>query len=302
LDVTGATAGMSIRLTAATVSQTVLPSDQNLSFQISAVDGDGDTTTAQSLNIHVVAGNGSGNFTLTGTAGDDVIAGSTHTDAIAGSTGFDIADYTGSAAAISIHLADVTGNASGTPGNPINPSAGTIGGGDAAGDTLTGIEGLIGGSGNDYLFGNASANHLDGGSGNDTLNGFAGNDLLIGGDGNDLLIGGLGHDTLTGGTGADTFKLDSLDIKDLITDYSGVGGQGDVVDLTALFDAAGGNVGDFVNFNQATGTLSVDANGSAGGGPGLVDAATLTNLPVASTITLLYHDGATTHTITADQV
>ncbi|RUU24976.1 type I secretion C-terminal target domain-containing protein, partial [Mesorhizobium sp. M6A.T.Ce.TU.002.03.1.1] len=113
------------------------------------------------------------------------------------------------------------------------------------------------------------------------------NDAINGGAGNDTLIGGFGQDTMTGGTGADTFKLDGLDIKDLIVDYNG--GQGDKIDLTSLFDTApgGANVGDFVNYDSATGTLSVDHDGTTGGA-NFVDVATLSNLPAANTSTLLY--------------
>ncbi|MGX9083051.1 beta strand repeat-containing protein, partial [Mesorhizobium sp. 98Argb] len=89
LVVTGATAGESIRLTAASVTQTILPSDLNLQFQVTATDKDGDTTAAQSLNVHVVAGDGSGNFTLTGTAGNDAIAASSHADTMTGGAGAD---------------------------------------------------------------------------------------------------------------------------------------------------------------------------------------------------------------------
>ncbi|WP_284282781.1 calcium-binding protein, partial [Mesorhizobium amorphae] len=151
--------------------------------------------------------------------------------------------------------------------------------------------------------GTASGDTLTGNGGNDILQGFAGADILNGGDGNDLLIGGLGQDTMTGGAGADTFKLDGLDIKDLIVDYSGLGGHGDKIDLSALFDTApgGANVGDFVNYNAGTGTLSVDTDGTANGA-NFVDVATLQNLPAANTITLLYDDGTTTHTTTANLV
>ncbi|CAN7365088.1 hypothetical protein LJR246_002158 [Mesorhizobium sp. LjRoot246] len=73
--------------------------------------------------------------------------------------------------------------------------------------------------------------------------------------------------------------------------------------MTALFDTApgGANIGDFVNYNAATGTLSVDANGTTGG-PSFIDVATLTTLPVANTITLLYDDGVNQHTTTANVV
>ncbi|MEI9406343.1 DUF5801 repeats-in-toxin domain-containing protein, partial [Mesorhizobium argentiipisi] len=260
------------------LTHNVLPQDQNLAFTVSATDKDGDTTGTQSVAVHVVAADGSGNYTLTGTAGNDVLAGSTHADTISGGGGTDIVDYTGSIAAISIHLSD-DGHASGASVTFINPAAGTIGGGDATGDTLTGIEGLIGGSGNDYLFGNAGDNYLAGGVGNDTLNG---------GGGNDTLIGGLGQDTLTGGTGADTFKLDHLElnIKDLITDYNGA--EGDKIDLTSLFDTApAGNINNYVHYDSGTGNLSVDTSGS---GNNFVNVAQLTNTPAAGTITILYDD------------
>ncbi|TGQ38662.1 type I secretion C-terminal target domain-containing protein [Mesorhizobium sp. M00.F.Ca.ET.216.01.1.1] len=155
----------------------------------------------------------------------------------------------------------------------------------------------------DQIYGTSGIDHLNGNGGNDVIIGRGGNDFLSGGAGDDLLIGGLGQDNMTGGTGADTFKLDGLDIKDIISDYSGVGGEGDKIDLTSLFDTAagGGNVGDFVNYNSATNTLSVDADGLANGA-NFVDVATLTNTPVTNTITLLYDDGVTQHTTTANVV
>ncbi|MER8412022.1 MULTISPECIES: Ig-like domain-containing protein, partial [unclassified Mesorhizobium] len=160
---------------------------------------------------------------------------------------------------------------------------------------------IYGTSGIDHLNGNGGNDIIIGRGGNDFLDGGAGNDTLDGGAGNDLLIGGAGQDTLTGGTGADTFKLDHLDIKDLITDFNG--GEGDKIDLTGLFDTApgGANIGDFVNYDAGTGTLSVDANGTTGGA-NFIDVATLTNLPAANTITLLYDDGVTQHTTTANVV
>ncbi|RUU41810.1 hypothetical protein EOC83_01185 [Mesorhizobium sp. Primo-A] len=180
--------------------------------------------------------------------------------------------------------------------NPGDPGI-TVNGDPTLADQIYGTSGI------DQLSGNGGNDVIVGRGGNDFLSGGAGNDLLSGGDGNDLLIGGLGQDTLTGGAGADTFRLENIDIKDLITDFSGVGGHGDKIDLTALFDTApgGANIGDFVNYNAGTGTLSVDANGSTGGA-NFVDVATLTNLPAANTITLLYDDGITQHQTTANLV
>ena len=53
-------------------------------------------------------------------------------------------------------------------------------------DTLTGIENLVGGAGDDVFWGTDAAN------------------LLAGSGGNDILWGGGGDDTLDGGTGTDT--------------------------------------------------------------------------------------------------
>ncbi|TPJ42893.1 Ig-like domain-containing protein, partial [Mesorhizobium sp. B2-6-5] len=204
------------------------------------------------------------------------------------------------AGSVTAHLSPDTSTWQGTPGADTHTTTITETAlfGEDGNDILSGLPGqadlLAGGRGIDTLFGD---------TGNDTLYGGSGNDTLNGGGGNDLLIGGSGQDTLIGGTGADTFKLEHLDIKDLISDYSGVGGDGDVIDLTSLFKTGAGNVADFVNYDSATHALSVDANGLAGGA-NFIDVAQLTNAvaPVASTITLLYDDGANTHTTTANVV
>jgi Ca2+-binding RTX toxin-like protein len=199
------------------------------------------------------------------------MATSSHADFIDGKGGTDLVDYHDDTAGVTVNLS--TGHGSG---------------GTAAGDTYTHIEGVIGGSGNDFL------------------SGGSGDDLLFGGAGNDKLDGGNGSDHMTGGTGADTFVIsaDTLGgtIHDFITDYSGTGtgGQGDVVDLTNLFNTNGANVSDFVHYDQSTGVLSVDANGTTGG-THFVDVATLDTTggahPAAATVTILYDD-ASNHTTT----
>src|SRR5262249_8083299 len=90
---------------------------------------------------------------------------------------------------------------------------------------------------------------------NDTIKGYEGNDVLIGLGGNDTLDGGAGNNLLVGGAGVDTFVISDAKSTNTISDYSGVGGQQDVIDLKALFKTApgGGNVGDYVNYNAATG-------------------------------------------------
>lgn len=129
---------------------------------------------------------------LYGGAGDDTLIGGPGADRLYGGAGFDIASWAGSVLAIRVDL-----------------MAGRVSGGDAANDTLVGIEGFVGGLGRDTLIGNDRANFLDGGAGNDSLSGGEGSDHLLGDSGDDTLIGGAGNDTLNGGSGVDLASYDS---------------------------------------------------------------------------------------------
>ncbi len=82
-------------------------------------------------------------------------------------------------------------------------------------DTLTSIEGAIGGDWNDLMKGNIQANIFYGRSGDDGLDGGEGNDTLWGEDGSDVLIGGEGDDVLIGGAnGVDEFGNQMGDVLD----------------------------------------------------------------------------------------
>ncbi|MDD7910757.1 cadherin-like domain-containing protein [Pseudovibrio exalbescens] len=100
------------------------------------------------------------------------------------------------------------------------------------------------------------------GSGDDFAVGSDFSDVLRGDAGNDRLEGGAGSDLLEGGSGADTFVISTVDAMDTIADYNS--GEGDVVDLTGLFDVSG-SVSDYVNFDSSTGQLSVDVDGNTNG-------------------------------------
>ena len=119
-----------------------------------------------------------GNDTLDGGVGNDTLIGGTGADTLIGGSGIDTADYSSSANGVTVNLA-----------TNVNT------GGDAQGDSLTGIENVTGSNYNDTLTGDGNDNTLSGGAGNDTLVGGAGNDALIGGAGNDTLVGGTGIDT-----------------------------------------------------------------------------------------------------------
>lgn len=201
-----------------------------------------------------VLSGGDGNDTLDGGDGDDTLAGGAGADSLVGGSGRDTADYSTSSQGVTVNL--LTGQASG---------------GDAAGDTLSGMDNvlgsafddvltahntqgnLFGGAGNDTLYGGAgNGDALYGGDGNDLIDGLAGadslfgdagNDRLQGGEGNDTLVGGAGNDTLTGGVG-----------NDILT-----GGDGDD---TAVFS---GNVTDYTFDRGPNGELIVTS------GPGITD-------------------------------
>ena len=88
----------------------------------------------------------------------------------------------------------------------------TVSEGWAEGDTLSGINNLIGSAYADTLTGDSSRNSFEGGRGNDVLEGERGNDVLEGGGGNDVLAGG---------TGIDTYVFNAGDGTDTITDSGG---------------------------------------------------------------------------------
>src|SRR3954451_23866186 len=102
---------------------------------------------------------GSANDIITTGGGDDTIEGGGGADAINGGAGFEFASYAHSKAAGTVKLSTNAGNS----------------GGDAGGDTLSGIEGIIGSAFNDTLiaFTNGSAAVLIGGAGNDNYTVFS---------------------------------------------------------------------------------------------------------------------------------
>ncbi|MGE0259887.1 MAG: calcium-binding protein [Alphaproteobacteria bacterium] len=158
------------------------------------------------------------NDTLVGDANANLLRGGAGADALNGGGGFDYADYD---TAVTASLA--------------NPAVNT---GDAAGDTYTSIEGLLGSIFNDTLIGDNNSNELRGGTGADVLNGGGGFDYagyqnaltaltaslanpainngdatgdsyisiegLAGTPFNDILIGDDNDNVLLGGDGADT--------------------------------------------------------------------------------------------------
>ena len=207
--------------------------------------GAGNDTLSGNAGDDILLG-GLGNDSLAGGTGDDTLAGGAGADTLAGSTGMDYADYTGSSAGVNVNLATGQGAGGDAAGDVLSGVDGLYG--SAHADTLIGFDGFstdasdaytnvfYGNGGNDLLDGAGGDDSLYGGADNDTVLGGAGNDLLEGGTGNDSLSGGIGNDTLAGGDGDDT--LSGGDGNDILTGGSGAnfydaGAGSDTIILTA---------------------------------------------------------------------
>jgi Ca2+-binding RTX toxin-like protein len=148
-----------------------------------------------------------GNDFLLGGDGDDTLNGGNGADYLQGDAGFDLASYAGAVSSVVVSLASGTGTV-----------------GEAFGDVLIGIEGLIGSGNDDTLTGDANAN---------------------------LLRGAAGSDALTGGLGDDQFVFERSDLvsvsRDTIYDFGITAGNNDTLvfhDIAAgdvaLMDVSGG--------------------------------------------------------------
>ncbi len=173
-------------------------------------NGDINTQAVSVTDIYFDPIKTTGDDSLSGGAGDDILVGGdgldtleggTGADTLMGGNGQDTADYSASSAGVTVDL-----------------SAGTGTGGDAQGDLLTGMDGIIGSAHDDTLLGYNSqsqtgnlatdyTNIFDGGAGNDYLDGRGGDDILRGGADDDTIVAGAGDDQLFGDGGDDDFVV-----------------------------------------------------------------------------------------------
>jgi trimeric autotransporter adhesin len=140
--------------------------------QASAGDANGDVLSGienlvGSVFNDVLNGD-AGNNTLDGAAGDDVLEGGAGADVLIGGSGRDTASYAGSAVGVQVNL--ITG-------------VGLYG--DAAGDTYSSVESLIGSDYYDQFTVGNSGGLFDGGASNDYFWAGLGADQIIGGEGED---------------------------------------------------------------------------------------------------------------------
>ncbi|HYD70337.1 M10 family metallopeptidase C-terminal domain-containing protein [Azospirillum sp.] len=169
---------------------------------------------------------GGGNDTLNGGTGNDTLVGGAGADSLAGGDGTDVLTYAGSAEGVVVDL-----------------GAGAGVGGHAEGDTIGGVEVLIG---------SAHADTLAAGGGAETLSGGAGNDVLTSGTGNDVFAfaaSGNGTDIITDFAAGDVIRVAGAALSGTVT-----AGDGSVV--TAGSVQVGATV-------SGVTTLHLDTDGAA---------------------------------------
>jgi Ca2+-binding RTX toxin-like protein len=188
---------------------------QRFDYQVTETDTlQGIENVIGTNNRDTISGNGIANV-LEGRAGNDTLIGGAGNDTLNGGDGIDTADYSQSAGAVSVNL-----------------TTGLGAGGDAQGDVLSAIEGIIGSAFNDTLTGGIRSDTLEGGAGNDTLIGGAGADRLIGGSGNDTFV----YRAISDSPVSQTMfgRVTSYAGTDLIVGFGDSTGNQDVFDLRAI--------------------------------------------------------------------
>lgn len=208
---------------------------------------------------NVIAGNAgndklkgyTGDDRLLGGDGDDVLIGDAGADYLGGGNGSDTVSYAYAAAGVIAALANTAINT-----------------GEAAGDTFSSIENLIGTRFDDALNGNSVGNLIQGGAGNDRIKGYAGNDTLTGGSGSDAFIF---HTELSVSTNVDAITdfnvaADTIWLDNAV--FDAIVGTGVLRAGQFAANAAGAaqDLDDRIVYETDTGKLFYDTNGSAQGG------------------------------------
>lgn len=234
-----------------------------------------DTVLAGGGNDTVSAGSGddslsggTGNDVLSGQAGDDTIEGGEGGDHLSGGQGLDYADYSNSESAVNVNLATGISSGGQAAGDSFSGMDGVLG--SAFDDTITGFNQSSNAVGDTYtndFFGGDGNDYMDGLGGNDTLHGDTGNDTLIGGTGEDVLFGGSGTDSILGGQGNDLIYGDTSEEADLTPTHvhitgSNVGEAATGYSVTA--QAIGGGAGSIDYFNGDFGVAGAVTDSDSG--------------------------------------
>jgi RHS repeat-associated protein len=157
---------------------------------------------------------GDGNDTLNGGDGNDILYGGLGNDLLTGGNNTDTASYEFAANAVTVNLLTGTATGEGT-------------------DTLATVENITGSAYSDTLIGNNSVN------------------TIIAGDGNDIIDGNEGDDIIMGGLGDDVYQYTYGDDEDFVTDEGGY-------DIIQFFGTTTSEQIDFYTENHDSGAVADD--------------------------------------------
>jgi Ca2+-binding RTX toxin-like protein len=205
LDMSSIDADVTVDLDAATARSVDTGNDVVTNIE-NVVTGSGDDTVTGSDDANVID-TGAGNDTVTAAAGADAIDAGTGDDTIVAEAGDgnDIIDGGGGTDTLDMSTidADVT----------VDLDAATARSADTGNDTVTNIENIVTGSGDDTVTGSDDANIIDTGAGDDAVTAAAGADVIDAGAGDDTIVAqsGDGDDIIDGGGGTDTLDMSTID-------------------------------------------------------------------------------------------
>jgi Ca2+-binding RTX toxin-like protein len=231
---------------------------------------------------------GTGNFTATGNASDNVITGSKGNDILKGEDGNDVLigglgndSFIGGSGVDTVSIAASSAYLDSSYFAGLNTSSNiTIASNDGVDVVNSDVElikfsdgkildlqaslrtgkavfAVQGTEGADSLNGTAGVDLIQANGGNDTILGLESNDILDGGAGNDTIDGGTGADAMSGGTGNDVFLVDNTG--DVVSEEANAGT--DLVQATTSnFSIAGFANVENLTFTGASGNATLTGN------------------------------------------
>jgi len=199
-DYSGTDTGAVFDLAAGIVVLPDATTDQLISIE-NIIATQGSDTVLGTENPESIDGQG-GDDVLVGDGGDDTVLGGDGDDSLVagsfdGDEGPDGDDlYDGGDGNDTISFEDITESVI------VDLGSESATGAQIGDDTVTDIEIVFGGYGDDTIIGDTEDNVLCGNDGNDTIDGGDGDDTLIGGGGDDTINGGAGNDLIYGDSAA----------------------------------------------------------------------------------------------------
>jgi Ca2+-binding RTX toxin-like protein len=215
-----------------------------------------DTIIGSTIGDFVHGGDGADN--IQGRGGSDTIDGGAGNDTLNGGIGSDTVSYAAETDAMFVDL----GAGTTRRGSAVAPVE----------DTLSAIENVAGGAGNDAIVGANNANTLSGDGGDDVITGAGGADTIAGGAGNDAIAYtiGDGSDDVDGGEDFDTLSIiGTAAANTLNVTYDGASLTGFEAGTLLSIESVSADLGlggDTLTYAGSTASVSVNLSASTASG------------------------------------